>query len=166
LEIDLPYSSAEAYARLQRVTAPRDLLGRADRAFDRLPLVGEVERTRFVVKPNVGYGNGFGALCRGELIDMPTGCRLRVQVGPPGWSLGFLVFWFGMVVYIGRDQLPAGAPWSALLSGPGSGQFLLMLGGGVMVATVGLGLAYSEAAQIRAALARALEVPVERLRGA
>jgi hypothetical protein len=159
MRIELPYPQAEAYARLQRVTAPADYRERPGRGLERLPLVGDVTPDGFVVRALVGYQNSFGAVCRGRLVPTPGGCRLEAQVGPPAWSLAFLLGWFVLLLYISLGRLPAGAPWSDLLSGRDGGTFVIMVAGGTLAGTLGLGLAYSEAKRIRDALARALDAP-------
>jgi hypothetical protein len=151
--LDLPYTSAEAAARLSPFVA-RD---KRSASADGRPLRGELSRNGFRVAAATSYRSSFSAWSEGTFTSIPGGCRLEYRTGTSAWSFLGIVFWFAMLFVIGYQRLdPQDAWWQLLTRNPDAGMLGLMLLFGVLIVGIGYALARRESITIDETLRKAL----------
>ena len=151
--LDLPYSSAEAAARLSPFVA-RDK--RSASAGDR-PLRGDVSSDGFRLAAATSYRSSFSAWSEGTFTSIPGGCRLQYRTGTSAWSFLGIVFWFAMLFVIGHQRLdPQHAWWQLLTRSPDARNLGLMMLFGVLIVGIGYALARRESITIEETLRKAL----------
>jgi hypothetical protein len=151
--LDLPYSPAEATARLAQFVARSD---KSSRDTNR-PLRGEVSPKGFRLGAVTSYQSSFSAWAEGTFTPTPDGCRLEYRTGTSAWSFLFMLVWFGMLLAFQYSRRDPRYPWWEMLThGPDLGHLWFMLAFGVIFVAVGYGLAAKEVRTIDVTLRRAL----------
>ncbi|HEX6533031.1 MAG TPA: hypothetical protein VF041_00455 [Gemmatimonadaceae bacterium] len=160
IELDTAARPDDIAARLRAATEQARLLRTPPRGPGARPLVGHVSARAFTVRLNTPYRNPFGALCHGELVETPSGTRVRARIRPSALPQLAVALWC-----VALGSIAIGRVWAARSSGStgagaGAGTSVLALVapaalmalGSIALAVLGLSLARGEGVRLSALL--------------
>ena len=150
IEIHSPLPVSEALARLRDIVGGDLPLLMLPTSHPARPLRGWVNGSDFAVRSKTPYGNSFAAVFRGTIAPTPTGSVLRANVGMACATMAVLTVWTIGVLVTGAQAL-AGRDGSGVLVAAG------MLTFGLVLVTIGRGVARREAREVTGRLSTVLE---------